>query len=94
MTKAELEEYAAGQGVALESGWTKAEIVERLQGDFTTPRITFTAVSGRDQLSEEQKAAIIDQASGTGTADQGSLGGTGGTTVVGGEGGMGTTPAP
>lgn len=89
LTKDELIAQAEEQGVEVSSSWTKAEILAALQGnegDFTTPRHTFTAVTGRDQLTDEQKEAIIAEAAAGGTADQGSLGGTGGTTITGGAG--------
>lgn len=101
-TKAELLDEANRRGLELSSTMTKAEIQQALQddgmvfegdpvgSDFCTPVESITAVSGRDQMTEDQRAAVIDSAARGGAADQGSLGGTGGTTVEGlGEGGGG-----
>ena len=91
MTKAELEEHAAGMGAEVNSGMTKAEMIaaieakegEAVSGDFVTPRQTITAVTGRDKMAEALRTAVIEEAAAAagGGADQGSLGGTGGTTI-------------
>jgi hypothetical protein len=65
-----------------------------VSSDFVTPQeMQITAVSGRDELSEEERKALIANIE-AGVADQSSLGGTGGTTVVGGAGPAPTTTAP